>query len=95
MFISFGIALLLPTWFVLRPEVVAPTFVGLLGLGLLIVAVLEPERRWVFIPAAVLGAVATIELVAGVSVFPADAAPFFVPVVLLVVGAFVLVDRRG
>lgn len=94
-FASFGVALLLPTWFVLRPDVIAPSFVGLLALGLLTVSILAPERRWPLIPAALLGAVALVDLIGGISVIPTAAAPFFVPVVLLAVGAYLLVEPQG
>lgn len=94
-FTSFGIALLLPTWFVLRPEVIAPSFVGLLALGLFTVSVLAPGRRWPLVPAALLGAVALLDLVFGVSIIPSTAAPFFVPVVLLAVGAYLLIEPQG
>ena len=94
-FASFGVALLLPTWFVLRPEVVAPTFVGLLALGLFVVSILTPDRRWPLVPATALGLVAVVDLVGGISVIPSAVAPFFVPVVLLLVGAYLLVEPQG
>ena len=94
-FISFGVALLLPTWFVLRPEVIAPSFIGLLALGLFAVSILAPERRWPLVPAAMLGLIALLDLVAGISIIPAIAAPFFVPVVLLAVGAYLLIEPQG
>lgn len=94
-FLSFGVALLLPTWFVLRPEVVAPSFIGLLALGLLLVSILASERRWPLIPAALLGAVALVDLIGGIAIIPTAAAPFFVPVVLLAVGAYLLIEPQG
>lgn len=94
-FVSFGVALLLPTWFVLRPEVIAPSFVGLLALGLMAVSILAPARRWPLIPAALLGAVALVDLIGGVVLIPSVAAPFFVPAVLLAVGAYLLIEPQG
>ncbi|HUG07141.1 MAG TPA: hypothetical protein VMQ78_11415, partial [Candidatus Limnocylindria bacterium] len=94
-FSSFGVALLLPTWFVLRPEVIAPSFIGLLALGLLLVSILASERRWPLIPAALLGAVALVDLIGGIAIIPTAAAPFFVPVVLLAVGAYLLIEPQG
>jgi CheY-like chemotaxis protein len=94
-FTSFGVALLLPTWFVLRPEVIAPTFVGFLALGLLAVSVLAPDRRWPLVPASVLGVVALVDLIGGISVIPSGVAPFFVPAVLLAVGAYLLIEPTG
>ncbi len=94
-FASFGVALLLPTWFVLRPEVIAPSFVGLLALGLMGVSILAPARRWPLVPAALLGAVALVDLIGGVALIPSVAAPFFVPAVLLAVGAYLLIEPQG
>jgi CheY-like chemotaxis protein len=94
-FTSFGVALLLPTWFVLRPEVIAPSFVGFLALGLFAVSVLAPDRRWPLVPASLLGAVALVDLIGGISIIPNAVAPFFVPGVLLGVGAYLLIEPTG
>ncbi len=91
---SFGIALLLPTWIAMRPETVAPAFVAIVALGFVAAFVLAPTRRWPLVPAALLGIVAAIRLVTGSSPIPAPLEPFLVPVVLVGVGLYLLVERQ-
>jgi CheY-like chemotaxis protein len=91
---SFGIALLLPTWIAMRPETVAPAFVAIVALGFVAAFVLAPNRRWPLVPAALLGIVAATRLVTGTSPIPAPLEPFLVPVVLVGVGLYLLVERQ-
>lgn len=91
---SFGIALLLPTWITMRPETVAPAFVAIVALGFLAAFVLVPSRRWPLVPAALLGLVAAARLVTGSSPIPAPLEPFLVPIVLVGVGLYLLVERQ-
>ncbi len=92
---SFGVALLLPTWIALRPEAAAPTFVGVIALGFLVAFGLAPDRRWPLVPAAVLGAVSAARLVTGWSPIPALIEPFLVPVVLVGVGIYLLIEPQS
>jgi CheY-like chemotaxis protein len=91
---SFGIALLLPTWIPMRPEAVAPSFVAIVALGFLAAFVLVPTRRWPLIPAALLGGVAAARLITGSSPLPAPLEPFLVPIVLVGVGLYLLVEKQ-
>jgi CheY-like chemotaxis protein len=91
---SFGIALLLPTWVTMRPETVAPAFVAIVALGFLAAFVLVPARRWPLIPASLLGIVAAIRFVTGSSPIPAPLEPFLVPIVLVGVGLYLLVEKQ-
>jgi CheY-like chemotaxis protein len=92
---SFGVALLLPTWIVLRPEAVAPAFVGIIALGFLVAFGLAPDRRWPLIPAGLLGIVSAARLVTGWSPVPGPLEPFLVPFVLVAVGLYLLVEKPG
>lgn len=92
---SFGIALLLPTWIAMRPETVAPSFVAIVALGFVAAFVLVPDRRWPLIPAALLGSVAAGRFITGTSFIPGALEPFLVPLVLVFVGAYLLVERRS
>ena len=94
-FTSFGVALLLPTWVALRPEAEAPAFVGLVALGLAGAFVLAPDRRWPLIPATILGVVAGTQLLTGASLIPAPLQPYFVPLILVGVGLYLLVERQS
>ena len=91
---SFGIALLLPTWVTMRPETVAPAFVAIVALGFLSAFVLVPTRRWPLIPAGLLGLVAATRLITGSSPIPAPLEPFLVPIVLVGVGLYLLIERQ-
>lgn len=93
--ITFGLGLVVPTWFPLPAETAAPIFLGSLALGLLLVFVAHPDRRVMLIPAAVLAVVALADLFAHVQVVPSGLQPFFVPIVLIAVGVYLLVEPRG
>lgn len=94
-FTSFGVALLLPTWVALRPQAEAPAFVGLVALGLAGAFVLAPDRRWPLVPASILGVVAGTQLLTGASLIPAPLQPYFVPLILVGVGFYLLVERQS
>jgi CheY-like chemotaxis protein len=92
--ISFGVALLLPTWIAMRPEAAAPAFVGAIAIGFVVAFALAPQHRWPLVPAALLGAVAAARFVTGTSLIPASIEPYLVPVVLIGVGAYLLAERQ-
>lgn len=92
--ISFGVALLLPTWIAMRPESAAPAFVGVIAVGFMVAFAVAPHHRWPLVPAVLLGAVAAARFVTGTSLIPAALEPFFVPVVLIGVGAYLLAEPK-
>lgn len=93
MLITFGLGILLPKWAALD-SAAGPIFLASLAAGLLLVFVLAPARRLPLLPAALLAAVALTELFGGVHLVPSAAEPFFVPVILIVVGAYLLIEPR-
>ena len=93
--VSFGVAQLLPTWISMRPEAVAPAFVGVIAVGFVVSFALAPRHRWLLVPAVLLGAAAAGELVTGASLIPTSLEPFLVPVVLIGVGAYLLAEPRS
>ncbi len=92
--VSFGVALLLPTWIAMRPESAAPAFVGVIAVGFVVAFALAPQRRWPLVPAVLLGVVAAGRLVTGTSLIPASIEPYLVPFVLIAVGAYLLAERQ-
>jgi len=92
---SFGVGLLLPTWIVMRPDAVAPAYVGVVAIGFLVAFALAPTHRWPLVPAVLLGIVAAGHLVTSASVIPASLEPFLVPIVLIAVGAFLLAEPKS
>jgi len=92
--VSFGVALLLPTWIAMRPESAAPAFVGVIAIGFVVAFALSPQHRWPLVPAVLLGVVAAGRLVTGTSLIPASIEPYLVPFVLIAVGAYLLAERQ-
>jgi len=92
--VSFGVALLLPTWVAMRPESAAPAFVGVIAIGFVVAFALSPQHRWPLVPAVLLGVVAAGRLVTGTSFIPASIEPYLVPFVLIAVGAYLLAERQ-
>ena len=93
--IGFGLGLVLPAVADLPPEISGPVFLGTLALGLAAVFVLAPQRRLPLAPAAVLGAVALASVLLRIDLVPAELQPYFVPIILIVVGLYLLVEPSG
>jgi CheY-like chemotaxis protein len=92
--VSFGVALLLPTWIAMRPESAAPAFVGVIAIGFVVAFAVAPQHRWPLVPAVLLGVVAAGRLVTGTSFIPASVEPYLVPIVLIAVGIYLLAERQ-
>jgi hypothetical protein len=92
--IGFGTGLLIPGWFGLPHETVAPIFLASLAIGLVAVFVIRPNRRWPLIPAAFFGVVALAEVFGVVAIVPLALQPFFVPTILIAVGAYLIFAPR-
>jgi len=93
--VSFGVALLLPTWIAMRPESAAPAFVGVIAVGFIVAFALSPQHRWPLVPAVLLGVVAAGRFVTGTSLIPGSIEPYLVPVVLIGVGAYLLAEPQS
>jgi hypothetical protein len=92
--IGFGTGLLIPGWFGLPRETVAPIFLASLTVGLVGVFVIRPNRRWPLIPAAFFGVVALFEVFRVVAIIPVALQPLFVPTILIAVGAYLIFAPR-
>jgi hypothetical protein len=92
---GFGLGLVLPTLFDLPAEIAGPVFLGTLALGLIVVFAFAPGRRLLLAIAAILAVVAVADLFLNVVLIPAGAQPYFVPLILIVVGVYLLMERRG
>ncbi len=89
--IGFGLGLLIPTWVSLPADLAAPIFLGSLAVALAIVFVMYREHRGLLVPAGLLALVAIAHIV-GLDL-PEGLQPFFVPIVLIAVGVYMLVER--
>ncbi|MDE3100861.1 MAG: hypothetical protein KGJ98_01350 [Chloroflexota bacterium] len=89
--VGLGIGLLLPTVFDLG-QFAAPIFFGALAAALVCVTLLAPDRRWLLIPAVPLAVIAIAGVFGRVDLVPVAAQPFILPLVLMLVGAYLLVE---
>ena len=92
--LGFGLGLYVPELLGLSGQFDALVFFALLAAGFLAVFVAVPRRRWPLMPAAILGAVAVILAATGADVIPAAAPSYLVPLILIAVGAYLLVEQR-
>lgn len=89
--IGLGVGLLLPSIFSLG-QYAAPIFFGALAASLVCVTLLAPDRRWPLILAVPLAVIAIAGVFGRVDLVPIAAQPFILPLVLMVVGAYLLVE---
>ena len=93
--IGFGLGLVLPTLLGLPSDTAGAIFLGTLALGLVVVFIVAPERRAPLLFAGVLAVVAIADVFLQIDLVPAALQPFFVPVILIVVGGYLLIEPRG
>ncbi|TMC43338.1 MAG: hypothetical protein E6J23_10090 [Chloroflexi bacterium] len=92
--IGFGLGLVTPALFDLPADTAGPVFLGMLAAGLGAVFVLAPARRAPLLLAGVLAVVAIADLFLQIDLVPLALQPYFVPVVLIIVGLYLLVEPR-
>jgi hypothetical protein len=78
----------------LPADTAGPVFLGMLAAGLGAVFVLAPARRAPLLLAGVLAVVAIADLFLQIDLVPVALQPYFVPVVLIIVGLYLLVEPR-
>lgn len=89
--IGFGLGIVIPTWLPLSQDAAPAIFLGSLALALAIVFLMYRQHRGLLVPAGLLAIVAIAD-VFGVHL-PQEMQPFFVPVVLIAVGVYMLAER--
>jgi len=92
--IGFGLGLVIPTVLGLSADTAGPVFLGMLAAGLVAVFLLAPSRRAPLLLAGVLAVVAIADLFLQIDLVPLALQPYFVPVVLIVVAIYLLVEPR-
>lgn len=92
--LGFGVGLLLPSLVALPAVAAAPIFLFSLGLGLVVVYLLEPRHRWPLVPAAIVAAISLVGALAP-ELIPDLARPYIIPAILVGVGAYLLVETGG
>jgi hypothetical protein len=93
--VGFGLGLVVPALFDLPPDAAGPAFLGMLAAGLGVVFILAPARRAPLLLAGVLAIVAIADLFLHIDLVPLALQPYFVPVVLIIVGLYLLVEPRA
>jgi hypothetical protein len=93
--IGFGTGLLIPQAMPALQDRASAIFLGSLAAAFAAVYVLAPSRRTPIVVAAVVGVVALAELVAKIELVPAGLQPYFVPVILIVAGGYLLLEPRA
>jgi hypothetical protein len=93
--ITFGLGLVIPSWFDLSNDFAAPIFLGALSLGFFLVFVVEPHRPAPLVPAVLLALVALLALYGRVDIMPSWFQPMFVPLLFIALGVYLLVERRA
>ncbi len=89
--IALGLGLLVPALVDLG-RFAAPAFFGSLAAAFVVVTLLAPERRWPLLPAGTLALIAVAGTAGGVDLLAPSVRPFILPVVLMAVGAYLLVE---
>jgi hypothetical protein len=89
--IGFGLGLIIPTWLPVLADAASPIFLGALALAIAIVFLLYRDHRGLLVPVGALAVVAIADMV-GLHL-PEALQPFFVPVVLIAVGVYMLAER--
>ena len=93
--LGFGLGLVIPSWFGLTGDTAGPIFLGTLAAGLVAVFLLAPDRPLPLIVAGIVMLVTLVQLFLRIDLIPVVAQPYFVPVILIVLGAYLLVEPRG
>ena len=89
--LGFGLGILIPGWLSLPVGLEATIFLGSLALALVVVFLTYRQHRGLLVPAALLAIVAIADQV-GLQL-PDAVQPYFVPLILLAVGVYMLAER--
>ena len=91
--IGFGLGLVLPALLGLPADTAGPVFLGTLAGGLVAVFLLAPDRRAPLFLAGIIAVIALADLFLQIDLVPLALQPYFVPVVLIIVGLYLLVEH--
>ena len=91
--IGFGLGLIVPTAFGLQ-EHASGVFLASLAIAFLVIYLLAPSRRIPLGVAAFIGVVALADTFTTVPVVPDGLKPYFVPIILIVTGSYLILEPR-
>jgi hypothetical protein len=91
--IGFGLGLIIPLAFHLEAHE-SGIFLASLAVAYIVVYLLEPSRRVPFVVGALIGLVAIADLFTTIPVVPQALQPYFIPVILIATGAYLIWEPR-
>ena len=91
--VGFGLGLIIPTAFGLQSRA-SGIFLASLAVAFLVIYLLSSSRRIPLVLAAVLGIVALADIFTTIPIVPDAFKPYFVPVILIVTGAYLILEPR-
>lgn len=92
--VGFGLGLIIPQAIPAFQAQTSAIFLGSLAVAFVVIYLLSPSRRIPLVVAAVIGVVALADLFAKIDVIPAALQPYFVPLILIVTGAYLILEPR-
>jgi len=92
--IGFGLGLIIPQAIPRFQDAAPAIFLASLAAAFVVIYLLSPSRKVPLVVAAVLGVVALADLFAKIELIPAGLQPVFVPVILIVTGAYLILEPR-
>jgi hypothetical protein len=92
--IGFGLGLIIPQAIPSLQAQASAIFLASLAVAFVVIYVLSPSRKIPLVVAAVIGVVALADLFAKVELIPAGLQPYFVPLILIVTGAYLILEPR-
>lgn len=92
--IGFGLGLIIPQAIPSLQGAASAIFLAALAAGFVVIYLLSPSRRIPLVVAAVIGVVALADLFAKIELVPVGLQPYFVPIILIVTGAYLILEPR-
>lgn len=92
--IGFGLGLIIPQAIPRFQDDASAIFLASLAAAFVVIYLLSPSRKIPLAVAAVIGVVALADLFAKVELIPAGLQPTFVPIILIVTGAYLILEPR-
>jgi hypothetical protein len=91
--IGFGLGLIIPVAFNVQDQA-SGIFLASLAIAFVVIYLLSPSRRIPLAVAAIIGVVALADIFTTIPIVPDVLKPYFVPIILIVTGAYLILEPR-
>ena len=91
---GFGLGLIIPQAIPRFQDEASAIFLGSLAAAFIVIYLLSPSRKIPLAVAAVIAVVALADLFAKIELIPSGFQPYFVPIILIVTGAYLILEPR-